>query len=151
MGGRAAEELNLGSEQITSGAADDLKKATATAMYMVRQLGMSEKLGIRFYDPRSTSDATNELIESEVRRLLSESYERAKSILKQHADAHKRLTEALLEYETLDADDLKCVIEGRAPKCAAVVAAAAAEAKSITKLNPSSVHTNILEAAPQFQ
>lgn len=118
MGGRAAEELIFGSDKVTSGAASDLKQATAIATHMVKDWGMSEKAGLRTYDERSgmminvndLSASTTEAIDSEIKRILHDSYERAKSILKTHAKEHKQLAEALLKYETLEADDVKAIM-----------------------------------------
>lgn len=121
MGGRAAEELVFGTEKITSGASSDLKQATALATNMVKEWGMSEKVGVRTFDEdRSSLIVVNELapntaevIDTEIKRLLHESYERAKAILKTHQKEHKLLAEALLKYETLDAEDVKQLLCGK--------------------------------------
>ncbi|GFW65015.1 ATP-dependent zinc metalloprotease YME1 homolog [Trichonephila clavipes] len=118
MGGRVAEELIFGHEKITSGAASDLKQATAIATHMVKEWGMSDRAGVRtFEEDRNTlvvvselSPTTTEIIDAEIKRLLTESYERAKSILKTHCKEHKLIAEALLKYETLDANDVKQLI-----------------------------------------
>lgn len=118
MGGRAAEELIFGADKVTSGASSDLKQATEIAKHMVRDLGMSEKVGLRTMDSSSKavvsvnelSEATSEVVDSEISRLLRESYERAKHILKTHEREHKLLAEALMKYETLDADDVKSIL-----------------------------------------
>uniref|UniRef100_A0A224Z481 Metalloprotease m41 ftsh n=1 Tax=Rhipicephalus zambeziensis TaxID=60191 RepID=A0A224Z481_9ACAR len=123
MGGRAAEELVFGSEKITSGASSDLKQATALATNMVKEWGMSEKVGVRTFDEDHSSlivvnelaPNTAEVIDAEIKRLLHESYERAKAILKTHQKEHKLLAEALLKYETLDADDVKQLLSGKEP------------------------------------
>ncbi|XP_015919299.2 ATP-dependent zinc metalloprotease YME1L [Parasteatoda tepidariorum] len=115
MGGRVAEELIFGSDKITSGASSDLKQATAIATNMVKGWGMSEKVGVRTFDEDNRSiivvselsSTTSENIDSEIKRLLSESYERARNILKIHYKEHKKIAEALLKYETLDAKDVK--------------------------------------------
>ncbi|XP_074107293.1 ATP-dependent zinc metalloprotease YME1L isoform X3 [Cotesia typhae] len=114
LGGRAAEELIFGTEKITVGAASDLQKATQIAEAMVKNYGMSEKAGFRVEtqdkqnkNGTELSPNTAEIIDSEVKRLLQESYDRAKSILKTHAKEHKLLAEALLKYETLDAEEVK--------------------------------------------
>lgn len=120
MGGRAAEELVFGSEKITAGASSDLKKATSIAMNMVKDWGMSERVGLRTLDSskgvlgggEQLGPHTNEMVDAEIKRILSESYERAKLILKVHAKEHKALAEALLKYETLDADDIKAIVNG---------------------------------------
>jgi len=121
MGGRAAEELIFGADKITSGASNDLKQATSIATAMVKDWGMSETVGLRTYDSTGKSyiavnelaPGTSEAIDGEIKRLLQESYERAKSILKTHQKEHRALAEALLKYETLDADDIKGVISGK--------------------------------------
>ncbi|XP_050510032.1 ATP-dependent zinc metalloprotease YME1L [Diabrotica virgifera virgifera] len=117
MGGRAAEELIFGPEKITSGASSDLKQATSIATHMVKDWGMSEKIGLRTmvdnsksFQPETLGPTTNEMVDSEIRRILSESYERAKQILKVHSKEHKALAEALLKYETLDAEDIKAIM-----------------------------------------
>ncbi|XP_031620472.1 ATP-dependent zinc metalloprotease YME1L isoform X2 [Contarinia nasturtii] len=119
MGGRAAEELIFGSEKVTAGAGDDLKRATKIAHNMVKDLGMSDKFGLRtIKDPEPYVESellgpnTTELIDAEIKRIMTESYERAKSILKTHAKEHKALAEALLKYETLDAEDIKSILTG---------------------------------------
>ncbi|XP_029663081.1 ATP-dependent zinc metalloprotease YME1 homolog isoform X3 [Formica exsecta] len=118
MGGRAAEELTFGPEKVTTGASSDLVEATKIAEMMVKNYGMSEKVGFRsiienkklFGNNNTYAPSTNELIDNEVKRILQESYERAKSILKTHAKEHKQLAEALLQYETLDADDVAAIV-----------------------------------------
>lgn len=120
MGGRAAEELIFGADKITSGASSDLKQATSIASHMVRDWGMSEKVGLRtietskgFGAPSEVlSPSTVEGVDNEIKKILSDSYERAKAILKQHAKEHKALAEALLKYETLDAEDIKAILGG---------------------------------------
>lgn len=121
MGGRAAEELIFGPDKITSGASSDLKQATNIATHMVKEWGMSENVGLRTYEVNSKSliqvnepsPHTNEQIDAEIKRLLQESYERAKSILRIHQKEHKLLAEALLKYETLDAEDIKSIMAGK--------------------------------------
>jgi ATP-dependent metalloprotease len=120
MGGRAAEELIFGHEKITSGASSDLKQATAIASHMVKEWGMSEKVGLRTVEDNNKSlvnvnglgPQTNELMDSEIKRLLQESYDRAKAILKLHNKEHVALAEALIKYETLDAEDVKAIMSG---------------------------------------
>ncbi|XP_055919041.1 ATP-dependent zinc metalloprotease YME1L [Eupeodes corollae] len=119
MGGRAAEELIFGIDKITSGASSDLKQATSIATHMVKDWGMSEKVGLRTIETpkglgqvESLGHHTVEAVDAEIKRILSESYERAKAILKKHAKEHKALAEALLKYETLDAEDIKAIMNG---------------------------------------
>uniref|UniRef100_A0A2P2I4B5 ATP-dependent zinc metalloprotease YME1 homolog n=2 Tax=Hirondellea gigas TaxID=1518452 RepID=A0A2P2I4B5_9CRUS len=122
MGGRAAEELIFGPELVTSGASSDLKQATSVATHMVKDFGMSERVGLRTFEDTSgqllgggdsLSTSTLEAIDAEIKRLLQESYERARTILRTHAKEHKALAEALLKYETLDAADIKAILDGR--------------------------------------
>ncbi|XP_051555625.1 ATP-dependent zinc metalloprotease YME1L1b [Myxocyprinus asiaticus] len=114
MGGRVAEELIFGIENITTGASSDFDSATKIAKMMVTRFGMSEKLGVMTYaDLTKQSPETQAAIEHEVRILLRDSYERAKAILKSRAKEHKILAEALLRYETLDAKDIQLVLEGK--------------------------------------
>ncbi|KQS63013.1 ATP-dependent zinc metalloprotease YME1 homolog isoform X4 [Drosophila erecta] len=117
MGGRAAEELVFGTDKITSGASSDLKQATSIATHMVRDWGMSDKVGLRTIEASKglgTGDTlgpnTIEAVDAEIKRILSDSYERAKAILRKHTKEHKALAEALLKYETLDADDIKAIL-----------------------------------------
>ncbi|XP_025406784.1 ATP-dependent zinc metalloprotease YME1 homolog isoform X2 [Sipha flava] len=118
MGGRAAEEIIFGADKVTTGASNDLKQATNIATRMVKELGMSEKVGLRTHESQSNelmsfndlSPATNELIDNEIKKIMQESYERAKSILNTHQKEHKLLAEALLKYETLDAEDIKALL-----------------------------------------
>lgn len=120
MGGRAAEELIFGPDKITSGASSDLKQATNIAQHMVKEWGMSEKVGLRTIDTskaamtpsENLSASTIESVDQEIKKILQDSYDRAKAILKTHAKEHKALAEALLKYETLDADDIKAIMSG---------------------------------------
>ncbi|XP_030385809.1 ATP-dependent zinc metalloprotease YME1 homolog isoform X2 [Scaptodrosophila lebanonensis] len=117
MGGRAAEEIIFGADKITSGASSDLKQATSIATHMVKDWGMSDKVGLRTIETpkglmaaESLGPNTVEAVDAEIKRILSESYDRAKTILKKHTKEHKALAEALLKYETLDADDIKAIL-----------------------------------------
>ncbi|XP_073485921.1 ATP-dependent zinc metalloprotease YME1L1 isoform X2 [Aquarana catesbeiana] len=114
MGGRVAEEIIFGPENITTGASSDFDNATKIAKLMVTRFGMSEKLGVMTYsDTGKLSPETQAVIEQEVRTLLKDSYERAKVILKTRAKEHKNLAEALLLNETLDAKEIQMVVEGK--------------------------------------
>uniref|UniRef100_A0A3B5QSR6 ATP-dependent zinc metalloprotease YME1L1 n=1 Tax=Xiphophorus maculatus TaxID=8083 RepID=A0A3B5QSR6_XIPMA len=114
MGGRVAEELIFGDENITTGASSDFDGATQIAKLMVTRFGMSDKLGVMTYkDITKQSPETQAAIEHEVRALLKESYDRAKNILKTYSKEHKKLADALLTYETLDAREIQMVLEGK--------------------------------------
>lgn len=112
MGGRAAEEIIFGKEKVTTGASSDMKYATDVAEAMVKKFGMSEKQGLRFVN-EEMSTASMEVIDSEVNRLLKESYQRAMNILTSRKKELHLLAEALLEHETLDVQQIKAVLEGQ--------------------------------------
>uniref|UniRef100_A0A3B4B923 ATP-dependent zinc metalloprotease YME1L1 n=1 Tax=Periophthalmus magnuspinnatus TaxID=409849 RepID=A0A3B4B923_9GOBI len=115
MGGRVAEEMQFGPENITTGASSDFDAATRIARMMVTRYGMCDKLGVMTYrDMTEQSPETQAAVEQEVRQLLKESYERAKALLKFRVKEHKSLADALLMYETLDAKEIKMVLEGKA-------------------------------------
>lgn len=119
LGGRASEEINL--NEVTTGAQDDLDKATQMARHMVTQLGMSEKLGHvtlgrreglvflgrDIVEEKNYSDATARLIDEEVKRIVDESYTNAKSLLEKNLEKLKILSNALLEKEVLDGEEVK--------------------------------------------
>lgn len=125
MGGRVAEEIAFGADKVTTGASADFQGATSIATAMVKRFGMSEKVGVRvfheedvdtglsFLKLNEVGPGTTEVVDSEIRRLLQESYERARTIIKNHQNEHKLLAQALLKYETLDLDDVKAIIDGR--------------------------------------
>ncbi|XP_048862078.1 ATP-dependent zinc metalloprotease YME1L1-like [Brienomyrus brachyistius] len=114
MGGRVAEELIFGNDNVTTGASSDFDGATKIANMMVTRFGMSDKLGVMTYgDLSKQSPETQAAIEQEVRKLLKDSYERAKHILKTYSKEHKILADALLTYETLDAKEIQMVLEGK--------------------------------------
>jgi ATP-dependent metalloprotease len=120
MGGRAAEEIILGKEDVTGGASSDLSMATNIAEEMVKRLGMSDKIGLRVYKEQSLNerggllgDATNSMIDDEVNTYLADSYKRASCILKTHRRELDLLADALLKYETLDAEDIRSIIDGK--------------------------------------
>ncbi|NNM84706.1 MAG: ATP-dependent zinc metalloprotease FtsH [Phycisphaerales bacterium] len=121
FGGRAAEELNIA--QIDTGASMDIRQATAIAREMVCEYGMSEALGpIRFgqddetmmFDRRQQySEKTAELIDSEVRRLITTAYQEARQMLVDKQTELANLKDALLRYETLDFEDVKRIMTGQ--------------------------------------
>jgi len=124
MGGRVAEELVFGEEQVTNGAASDIQQVTRIARAMVTQFGMSDKLGaIDYANEResflgvqqggsSVAPETQQLIDAEVRRLIDDGYLTAKRILSEKRDDLERLARGLLEYETLTGKEIGQVIAG---------------------------------------
>ncbi|KAF7304881.1 ATP-dependent peptidase [Mycena kentingensis (nom. inval.)] len=113
MGGRVAEELIYGSENVTSGASSDIQHATSVARSMVTNWGFS-KLGPVFYDTRDSglSSRIKDTIEEEVTKLILGGQGRATTILTARIDELHRLAHALVEHETLDSDEVKRVIKG---------------------------------------
>lgn len=121
LGGRAAEDLFIG--QISSGAMNDLERVTKQAYAMVTYMGMSEKLpNLSYYDTsgqeytfsKPYSDETARLIDTEVKKMIAEQYERAKEILDEKKEGHKELATILLEKEIIYADDLEKIFGKRA-------------------------------------
>ena len=128
FGGRLAEELIYGTEDITTGAGNDIKQATELAQRMVTEWGMSERLGPLNYAgggdqevflgdgisrEGQVSEHTARLIDEEVRRVIDEAEERARTVLTEHIDDLHRLARGLLEYETLSAEEAQAVMQGQ--------------------------------------
>lgn len=130
MGGRAAEELHFGYEKVTSGASSDIEQVTRIATAMVTEWGLSDEIGPIAYkdtDQQSfhpgigrgsaISPETAKLIESEIKRFVTEAHEKALEILKKKKKDWVALAEALLEYETLSGDEIRALLEdGTKPK-----------------------------------
>src|SRR5882762_9320464 len=125
FGGRVAEELIFGEDKVTTGAADDIRRATGIARRMVTEFGFSDKLGpLRYADNeeevflghsvtqrKNMSDATAKLIDEEIRRIVEEGEHAARKILTGHLDELNALAKGLLEYETLSADEIRRLIK----------------------------------------
>lgn len=108
MGGRAAEELIFGPEQVTQGASSDFQQATKTARSMVGRFGMSSEIGKVFLDDEALKRSSE--VEKEVKKLTDSAYERATRLLKNKAVQHKMIADALLKDETLSVEQIKAVI-----------------------------------------
>jgi len=124
LGGRIAEEMFM--NQMTTGASSDFESATEMAHNMVSRWGMSDALGTRVYadtqqsglggDAKSKmSNQTANLIDTEVSKILDDQYARAKKILEENRDKVEVMTRSLMEYETLDADQIAEIMEGNEP------------------------------------
>ncbi|XP_020598269.1 ATP-dependent zinc metalloprotease FTSH 11, chloroplastic/mitochondrial [Phalaenopsis equestris] len=109
MGGRVAEELIFGKEYITTGASNDLHTATELAQYMISSCGMSDAIGPVHIKERPGSEMQSR-IDAEVVNVLREAYERVKQLLKKHENALHALANALLEYETLNSEEIRRVL-----------------------------------------
>ena len=130
FGGRLAEEMVNGPERVTTGAANDIERATEIARNMVTKWGLSEKLGPLTYSEddgevflgrsvtqhKQVSDVTAHAIDEAVRDIVDRNYERAKSILKEHEDKLHIMSKALMKYETLNDVQVKDIMEGREPR-----------------------------------
>jgi len=126
FGGRVAEELIFGEENVTTGATDDIRQATALARRMVTEFGFSDKLGRLRYSENEEevflghsvtqrqhmSDQTAQLIDSEVRQLIENAEAAARRVLTEQHDDLETLAQALLEYETLSGDEIRSLLRG---------------------------------------
>ncbi len=128
MGGRAAEKIVYG--KVSTGASDDIMRATELARRMVTEFGMSEALGSVRYagqqlqylggpieDNAGLSPETRKLIDAEVKRIIEEQYQRAQELLRQHRPALERLTQELLRCETVDGEAVKAALEDTQRVC----------------------------------
>ena len=129
MAGKAAEIFKYGAETVSSGPMGDIMQASQLARGMVMRMGMSDKVGNIDYSEAaagyqanggaggfSVSAATKELIESEVKRIIDEGYDRAYKMITDHEEEFERLAQGLLEYETLTGEEIKRVMEGKPPQ-----------------------------------
>ncbi len=128
FGGRIAEELFM--QQMTTGASNDFQRATDLARRMVTQWGMSESMGIMVYGEeegeiflgrsvtthRNVSESTMQQVDAEIRRILDEQYGRARRLLEENRDKVEAMAAALLELETIDADQINDIMAGRPPR-----------------------------------
>ena len=126
MGGRAAEEIIFGAENVSNGASGDIKQATDITRRMITEWGMSDKLGMIAYGDngqelflghsvtqhKNVSEATAQEIDGEIRAVIDHAYAEAKRILTERIDELHRLANGLLEYETLSGDEITTVLRG---------------------------------------
>jgi cell division protease FtsH len=130
FGGRIAEEMTLGANGVTTGASNDIERATEIARNMVTKWGLSERLGPLTYSEddgevflgrsvtqhKQVSDVTVHTIDEEVRSIIDRNYERARKILKQHEDKLQVMAKALMKYETINQEQIRDIMEGREPR-----------------------------------
>jgi len=128
FGGRIAEEIFM--QQMTTGASNDFQRATDLARRMVTQWGMSDALGTMVYGEeegeiflgrsvtthKSVSEATLQQVDAEVRRIIDEQYARARKLIEDNRDKIEAMTHALLEWETIDAEQIDDIMAGRPPR-----------------------------------
>jgi cell division protease FtsH len=129
FGGRVAEEIVFGKENVTTGAANDIERATTIARNMATRWGLTEKLGPLAYSEdedevflgrsitqhKHMSDETARLIDEEVRRIVEDAHELARSLLEIHLDRLHLMANALMKYETIDGEQIDQIMEGREP------------------------------------
>ncbi|MCG6976661.1 MAG: ATP-dependent zinc metalloprotease FtsH [Acidiferrobacterales bacterium] len=127
MGGRIAEEVFM--NQMTTGASNDFERATDIAKNMVMRWGMSDAMGARVYGDnqqevflgrdvtthQNLSDKTAQQVDDEIRRIIDEQYDRARKIIEDNRDKIEIMTAALLEWETIDADQINEIMAGKKP------------------------------------
>ena len=130
FGGRIAEELIFGKDSVTTGASNDIQRATEIARNMVTKWGLSEKLGPLTYSEdegevflghsvtqhKNVSGATANLIDEEIRKIIDKNYDRAEEILKRDIDKLHMMADALMKYETIDQDQIRDIMTGKAPR-----------------------------------
>ena len=130
FGGRIAEELIFGLDAVTTGASNDIERVTDIARNMVTRWGLSEKLGpMTFSDDdgevflgrsvtqhKTVSDETAHVIDEEVRIIVSTNYSRAKAILEENIEKLHAMADALIEFETLDTDQIDDIMDGKPPR-----------------------------------
>ncbi len=130
FGGRIAEELIFGREKVTTGASNDIERATQLARNMVTKWGLSDKLGPLTYSEddgevflghsvtqhKAISDETAHTIDEEIRTIIDRNYERSENILKDNMDKLHLMAEALIKYETIDSDQIDDIMEGKVPR-----------------------------------
>jgi len=128
FGGRIAEEIFMG--QMTTGASNDFERATEMARRMVTQWGMSEKLGPMVYGEnegevflgrsitthKNVSEATMQQVDAEIRRIIDQQYQLARKLVEDNRDKVETMAKALLEWETIDADQIEDIMQGRPPR-----------------------------------
>jgi cell division protease FtsH len=128
MGGRIAEEVFM--HQMTTGAANDFERATDLARNMVMRWGMSDVLGTRVYGDnqseiflgrdvmthKNMSNAVAETVDKEIRRIIDEQYAKARAIIEENREKVERMARALLEWETLEADQIEDIMTGKEPR-----------------------------------
>jgi cell division protease FtsH len=130
FGGRVAEEIIFGPEYVTTGASNDIERATEIARSMVTKWGLSDKLGPQTYaedegevflgrsvtQHKQVSDVTAHVIDEEIRVLIDSNFQRAKGILERDIEKLHKMAEALIKYETIDDSQIADIMQGREPK-----------------------------------
>ncbi|MGD8673613.1 MAG: ATP-dependent zinc metalloprotease FtsH [Thiogranum sp.] len=130
FGGRIAEEMIFGEEMVTTGASNDIQRATELARNMVTKWGLSERLGPLTYSEedgevflghsvtqhKNVSDETAHAIDGEIRAIIDRNYQRAENILQENLQKLHIMAEALIKYETIDSDQIDDIMSGKTPR-----------------------------------
>jgi cell division protease FtsH len=130
FGGRVAEEIIFGADSVTTGASNDIERATEIARNMVTKWGLSDRLGTLTYaeddgevflgrsvtQHKQVGDKTRDAIDEEVRRVIDDNYNRAKGILESSLDKLHKMADALMKYETIDEEQIRDIMQGRDPR-----------------------------------
>lgn len=129
FGGRLAEEIVFGGDSVTTGASNDIERATDLARSMVTKWGLSERMGPLSYTEdegevflgrsvtqhKQMSDETAQAIDGEIRNIIDRNYKRSESILNENLEKLRVMAEALIKYETIDSKQIDAIMEGREP------------------------------------
>jgi cell division protease FtsH len=130
FGGRIAEEMVFGADAVTTGASNDIERATEIARNMVTKWGLSDQLGPQTYSEdegevflgrsvtqhKQVSDETAHMIDQEISHVIDENYQRALQVLTEHRDILELMADALMRYETIDESQLKDIMQGKQPE-----------------------------------
>ena len=130
FGGRIAESIIFGPEHVTTGAQNDIERATDIARNMVTKWGLSDRLGPLTYSEddgevflgrsvtrhKNVSDETAHVIDEEIRAIINHNYQRSERLLRERLDTLHAMAEALIKYETIDADQIDDLMAGRSPR-----------------------------------
>ncbi len=130
FGGRLAEELIFGTDSVTTGASNDIQRATEIARNMVTKWGLSEKLGPLTYSEeqgevflghsvtqhKTVSEETAHIIDEEIRNVIDRNYKRAERLLNENMDKLHTMADALIRYETIDTDQIEDIMTGKKPR-----------------------------------
>jgi len=130
FGGRIAESLIFGADMVTTGAQNDIERATDIARNMVTKWGLSDRLGPLTYSEddgevflgrsvtrhKNVSDETAHVIDEEIRSIIDQNYRRAEQLLRDNLDKLHQMAEALMKYETIDSDQIDDIMAGRPPR-----------------------------------
>ena len=162
-GGRIAEEITFGSDKVSTGASNDIERATQIARNMVTRWGLSETMGPIKYDDsedevflgrsmatkhQNLSDETARLIDSEARQIIESCYQHARKILQENTSKLNAMAEALIEYETIDSEQIDAIMAGRKPEPPKEKPARRTRSRSASKSSTSTTRRKTVKPIP---